>query len=567
MCVAKSARLASTAQPSPDAVLAAIAQSNNAVTQGWMRLFASPPGLEHSAELQRSYLQQQAKLWQALVAGEKAAVVEDDDRRFASREWRENPYYSYLRQSYLLAARYIEDVVERAPLDAREKERALFAARQWIDAMCPANFAAMNPAALRAAMESNGESLARGLANLVVDAGRGRISQTDEAAFELGRNVAVTPGEVVYENNLIQLIQYRPRTEQVAKRPLVMIPPCINKYYILDLQPENSLVGYAVDSGHTVFMVSWRNVETDQGHYGWDDYLELGVFSALRVAREIGKTDKVNALGFCVGGTLLGAGLAVMAAKGEDIVESVTFLAAMLDFSETGQIGLFVDEASVATREATIGQGGLLPGQDLAFVFSSLRANDLIWPYVVNNYLLGGKPAAFDLLYWNADSTNLPGPMYCYYLRNTYLENNLRMPGKLRNCGVPVDLGRVSLPMFGLATREDHIVPWRSAYRTLHLLGGEDKTFVLGASGHIAGVVNPASKNRRSHWIGSPYPREPEDWLASATEEKGSWWPRWMKWLDEHGGGRRKAPAQSGNAKHKPIESAPGRYVRHRIVH
>ena len=567
MCVAKSARLASTAQPSPDAVLAAIAQSNNAVTQGWMRLFASPPGLEHSAELQRSYLQQQAKLWQALVAGEKAAVVEDDDRRFASREWRENPYYSYLRQSYLLAARYIEDVVERAPLDAREKERALFAARQWIDAMCPANFAAMNPAALRAAMESNGESLARGLANLVVDAGRGRISQTDEAAFELGRNVAVTPGEVVYENDLIQLIQYRPRTEQVAKRPLVMIPPCINKYYILDLQPENSLVGYAVDSGHTVFMVSWRNVETDQGHYGWDDYLELGVFSALRVAREIGKTDKVNALGFCVGGTLLGAGLAVMAAKGEDIVESVTFLAAMLDFSETGQIGLFVDEASVATREATIGQGGLLPGQDLAFVFSSLRANDLIWPYVVNNYLLGGKPAAFDLLYWNADSTNLPGPMYCYYLRNTYLENNLRMPGKLRNCGVPVDLGRVSLPMFGLATREDHIVPWRSAYRTLHLLGGEDKTFVLGASGHIAGVVNPASKNRRSHWIGSPYPREPEDWLASATEEKGSWWPRWMKWLDEHGGGRRKAPAQSGNAKHKPIESAPGRYVRHRIVH
>jgi polyhydroxyalkanoate synthase len=559
--------LASPAQPSPDAVLAAIAQSNNAVTQGWMRLFLSPPDLEHSVELQRSYLDQQAKLWQALVAGDKAAVVEDDDRRFASREWRENPYYSYLRQSYLLAARYIEDVVERAPLDAREKERALFAARQWIDAMCPANFAAMNPAALRAAMESNGESLARGLANLVVDAGRGRISQTDEAAFELGRNVAVTPGEVVYENDLIQLIQYRPRTEQVAKRPLVMIPPCINKYYILDLQPENSLVGYAVDSGHTVFMVSWRNVETEQGHYGWDDYLELGVFSALRVAREIGKTDKVNALGFCVGGTLLGAGLAVMAAKGEDIVESVTFLAAMLDFSETGQIGLFVDEASVATREATIGQGGLLPGQDLAFVFSSLRANDLIWPYVVNNYLLGGKPAAFDLLYWNADSTNLPGPMYCYYLRNTYLENNLRMPGKLKNCGVPVDLGRVTLPMFGLATREDHIVPWRSAYRTLHLLGGEDKTFVLGASGHIAGVVNPASKNRRSHWTGSPYPREPEDWLASATEQKGSWWPRWMKWLDEHGGGRRKAPAQSGNAKHKPIESAPGRYVRHRIVH
>jgi polyhydroxyalkanoate synthase len=567
LCVAKSAGLASSAPPSSDAVLAAIAQSSNAVTQGWMRLLTSPPDLEHSAELQRSYLEQQAKLWQALVAGGNPAVVEDDDRRFASREWRENPYYNYLRQSYLLAAKYIEDVVEQAPLEGREKERARFAARQWIDAMCPTNFAAMNPAALRAAIESNGESLARGLANLVADAGRGRISQTDEAAFELGRNVAVTPGDVVYENDLIQLIQYRPRTAQVAKRPLVMIPPCINKFYILDLQPENSFAGYAVDQGHTVFMVSWRNVEAPQAHYGWDDYLELGVFTALRVAREIAKADKVNALGFCVGGTLLGAGLAVMAAKGEAIVESVTFLAAMLDFSETGQIGLFVDPPSVAAREATIGKGGILPGQDLAFVFSSLRANDLIWPYVVNNYLLGGRPAAFDLLYWNADSTNLPGPMYCYYLRNTYLENNLRVPGKLTNCGVAVDLGRVSLPLFGLATREDHIVPWRSAYRTLHLLGGDDKTFVLGASGHIAGVVNPASKNRRSHWVGAPYPAQPEDWLDSAQEQKGSWWPRWSQWLARHGGGERSAPAKSGSARYKPIEPAPGRYVRHRVVH
>jgi len=559
--------LASPAQPSPDAVLAAIAQSTNAVTQGWMRFFASPPEFEHSSELQRSYLDRQAQLWQALIAGGNPAVVEDDDRRFASREWRDNPYYSYLRQSYLLAANYIEDVLERAPLEPRAKDRALFAARQRIDSMCPANFPAMNPAALRTALESNGESLARGLANLVADAGRGRISQTDESAFELGRNIAVTPGEVVYENDLMQLIQYRPRTAEVAKRPLVMIPPCINKFYILDLQPENSFAGYAVDSGHTVFMVSWRNVGPEHGHYGWDDYLELGVFSALRVAREITRADKVNALGFCVGGTLLGAGLAVLAQKNEDWVASVTFLAAMLDFSDTGQIGLFVDEASVAAREATIGQGGIFPGQELAFVFSSLRANDLIWPYVVNNYLLGGRPAAFDLLYWNADSTNLPGPMYTYYLRNTYLENNLRVPGKLTNCGVPVDLGRVKLPMFGLATREDHIVPWRSAYRTLNLLGGDHKTFVLGASGHIAGVVNPASKNRRSHWIGSPYPQEPDEWLKVATEHKGSWWPRWSKWLDSHGGGRRKAPAKSGNAKYPPIESAPGRYVRHRVVH
>jgi len=548
-------------------LLTAIAQAGNAATQGWMQLLACAPAVDPNNALHASFVEQQSKLWSTLLAGGNASLVEGDDRRFSSREWRENPYYNYLRQSYLLASKYIEQMVDSAPLDAQAKERARFAARQWIDAMCPVNFAATNPAALRAALESQGETLTRGMANLLADARKGRISQTDETAFELGRNIAVTPGEVVYENDLIQLIQYAPRTAEVAKRPLVMIPPCINKYYILDLQPENSLVGYAVDSGHTVFMVSWRNVGPEQGHYGWDDYLELGIFTPLRVAREITKADKVNALGFCVGGTLLGAGLAVMAAKGEDIVASVTFLAAMLDFSETGQIGLFVDEASVATREATIGNRGVLPGSDLAFVFSSLRANDLIWPYVVNNYLLGGQPAAFDLLYWNADSTNLPGPMYCYYLRNTYLENKLRVPNALTNCGTPVDLGKVKLPMFGLATREDHIVPWRSAYRTLHLLGGADKTFVLGASGHIAGVVNPASKNRRSHWIGEPYPAEPGDWLQSAKEHKGSWWPRWMKWLDTHGGGKRKAPAHAGTVKYKPIEAAPGRYVRHRAVH
>ncbi|HZE62014.1 MAG TPA: class I poly(R)-hydroxyalkanoic acid synthase [Burkholderiales bacterium] len=548
-------------------MLTAIAQAGNAATQGWMQLFASPPAVDRNSALHAVFLEQQTKLWSTLLAGSNASLVEGDDRRFSAREWRENPYFNYLRQSYLLASQYLEEMVDRAPLDAQAKERARFAARQWIDAMCPANFAATNPAALRAALESKGETLTRGMANLLADARKGRISQTDETAFELGRNIAVTPGEVVYENELIQLIQYAPRTAEVAKRPLVMIPPCINKYYILDLQPENSLVGYAVDSGHTVFMVSWRNVEPEQGHHGWDDYLELGVFTPLRVAREIAKSDKVNALGFCVGGTLLGAGLAVMAAKDEDIVQSVTLLAAMLDFSDTGQIGLFVDEASVAAREATIGDGGILPGSDLAFVFSSLRANDLIWPYVVNNYLLGGRPAAFDLLYWNADSTNLPGPMYCYYLRNTYLENKLRVPNALTNCGVPVNLGSVKLPMFGLATREDHIVPWRSAYRTLHLIGGDDKTFVLGASGHIAGVVNPASKNRRSHWIGAAYPAEPEAWLQQATEHKGSWWPRWMKWLDAHGGGKRKAPARAGNVKYKPIEAAPGRYVRHRVVH
>jgi polyhydroxyalkanoate synthase len=432
--------------------------------------------------------------------------------------------------------------------------------------MSPANFAATNPQALQEALESKGESLARGLANLLEDAGKGRISQTEESAFEVGRNLAVTPGDVVYENELIQLIQYKATTPDVAKRPLVMIPPCINKYYILDLQPEASFVAHAVDAGNTVFMVSWRNVGPELGHLGWDDYLEKGVFTALRVAREIAGSDKVNALGFCVGGTLLGAGLAVLSKKNQDWVSSATFLASMHDFAEAGQIGLFIDPASVAAREAAIGRGGLLPGRELAFVFSSLRANDLVWPYVVNNYLRGERPAAFDLLYWNADSTNLPGPMYCYYVRNMYLENKLKVPGALTNCGVPVDLGSVDLPVFILATREDHIVPWRTAYRTVHLMPG-DKTFVLGASGHVAGVVNPASKNKRSFWFseGNAFPKNPEDWLEKAKEKPGSWWPVWSEWLAKYAGGTRKAPKSAGNVQYKPVESAPGRYVKQRL--
>ena len=558
---------------SPDALLAAIAQSNNEVTQGWMRLVsgagAAVPwmtGLSRNEALQADYLEKQTRLWSSLLAGQREALVEakPGDRRFAAREWRENAFYDYLRQSYLLAARYVEELVESAELEAGAKARARFAARQWLDAMCPANFPATNPVAIREALQTRGESLTRGLANLLGDVHKGRISQSDESAFEVGRNLGVTPGAVVFENELIQLIQYQAVTAHVARRPLVMVPPCINKYYILDLQPENSFVGHAVASGHTVFMISWRNVGPELGHLTWDDYLEKGVFTALRVAKEICGAEQVNALGFCVGGTLLGAALAVMKQKKENSVASVTFLATMLDFSETGQIGLFVDEASVAAREAAIGRGGILPGSDLAFVFSSLRANDLVWPYVVNNYLLGSQPPAFDLLYWNADSTSLPGPMYCYYLRNTYLENKLRMPGALVNCGVPLDLGKVDLPSFIVATREDHIVPWRSAYRSLGLMGG-DKIFILGASGHVAGIINPLARNRRSYWLGTPYPAQPEAWLEKAEEHPGSWWGRWAQWLAAHGGGSRNAPKNRGKGKYRAIEPAPGRYVKERL--
>ena len=523
------------------------------------------------AALQARYFQLHAALWQSSLARETGrdampiAPPDRGDRRFSSAEWQRNPWFDYLRQSYLINSRFLSDWIETLETEPRAKERLRFIARQFSDAMSPANFAATNPEALSLALETGGESLARGIRILLEDVHRGRISTTDESVFDVGKNLAVTEGAVIFENELIQLIQYKPVTPTVFERPLVMIPPCINKYYILDLQPENSLVRYAVEQGHPVFMVSWRNITEELGHLTWDDYLEKGVLKALEVAGAICAAEKVNALGFCVGGTMLGVALAIMAARGENRVESATFLASMLDFSDTGDIGLFIDESSVAVREAAIGKGGIMPGRDLALVFSALRANDLVWSYVINNYLKGKSPEAFDLLYWNADSTNLPGPMYCWYVRNTYLENRLREPGKTTVLGVPVDLGKITVPAYVLATREDHIVPWRTAYRTTQLLGGEMR-FVLGASGHVAGIINPASKNKRSHWIGAELYADPEEWLAHGEEKPGSWWADWSAWIEGFGGERVKAPARLGSAKFKPIEQAPGRYVKHRIA-
>jgi polyhydroxyalkanoate synthase len=514
------------------------------------------------AALQSGYAAKQAQLWSALIGERRESLVapEPGDRRFAGREWQDNAYFSYLKQSYLLASRFLIELAEASELEAVAKERLQFAVKQWCDAMSPANFAATNPAVLREALATKGESLTRGLANLIADTRRRRILQTDESAFEIGRNLAVTPGDVVFENGLIQLIQYRAATAQVGAQPLVMVPPCINKFYILDLRPHNSVVRYAVEQGHTVFMVSWKNVGPEDPAYGWDDYLG-SIFEAFEVSRSITQSDRVNALGFCVGGTLLAAALAVMAAKGEHRVDSVTYFATMLDFEAPGQIRVFIDAQAHAAREAQIGKGGIFPGADLASTFNALRANDLVWPYVVNNYLMGGTPSAFDILYWNADSTNLPGPMYCSYVRNTYLDNRLRVPGAIANCGVPVDLGRVDRPTFILATREDHIVPWRAAYRSVGLLGGE-KTFVLGASGHIAGVINPPADNKRSYWMSETYPAGAEDWFEQAREVRGSWWPKWSQWLERFKGGPQQAPAQTGSAKYPAIEPAPGRYVK-----
>jgi polyhydroxyalkanoate synthase len=487
------------------------------------------------------------------------------DRRFAGPEWRGHPYYQYLARAYMLSGEWLMELVASTKLEPHTKRKLEFFSRQLIDAVSPANFPWSNPEALKLASDSGGESLARGLQHLAADAEKGMISMSDETAFEVGRNLAITPGAVVYENDLIQLVQYRPATATVYERPLLMIPPCINKFYILDLQPENSLVRYAVEQGHTVFMVSWRNVKPDMGSLTWDDYLEDGVIRAIDVAAKICGVDTINTLAFCVGGTLLGSAAAVLRAREGYPIESMTLLASMLDFRDTGELGVFVDEAFVRKREQDFAEGGVLPGQELALTFASLRANDLIWHYVVNNYLKGRQPDAFDLLYWNADSTNLPGAMYAYYLRNMYLENSLRVAGRLTMCGVPVDLGTVDTPAYVLATREDHIVPWRTAYASMRLLKGRIE-FVLGGSGHIAGVINPAAKNRRNYWLNAALEDDPERWLAGAASQRGSWWPHWAAWLAPFGGARVPARDALGGGEYSEIEAAPGRYVKEKAA-
>jgi poly[(R)-3-hydroxyalkanoate] polymerase subunit PhaC len=528
------------------------------------------PETETLLKLQQDYAERHTALWSSLLGRKPGDVAEpviraeSGDRRFSSTEWSSSPVFDYIRQSYLLNADFLRKITDALPIpDGRVKARAQFLTRQYVDALAPSNFAATNPEFIRHALDTKGESISAGIRNLLDDLQKGRISMTDDTAFEVGRNLAVTPGSVIYENELIQLIQYSPLTAKVGQRPLLIVPPCINKFYVLDLQPENSLVRFIIEQGITVFLVSWRNASAAQAHYTWDDYLEQGALTALDVVRKVTKVQKPNALGFCVGGTLLTSALAVARARGEDPVESFTLLTTLLDFSDSGELGCLVDEASVAAREASIGRGGLLKGQELANVFASLRANDLVWQYVVGNYLKGGKPPVFDLLYWNSDSTNLPGPFLSSYLRNMYLENSLCVPGKLSMLGVKVDLAKVNAPAYLLATREDHIVPWTGAYMARRLLGGET-TFVLAASGHIAGVINPASKNKRSYWVGESSAAAPEEWLETTTENKGSWWWHWSEWLKARSGKEVAARVKLGNATFRPSEPAPGRYVKER---
>ena len=526
--------------------------------QAWLKALADDPQAWQSRWTR--HVADQYRLWQQHVgdAEDLPAKKPLTDSRFRGTAWQQ-PYFAWLAESYLMTARWTDECLRDAPLDEDTRRRLAFYVHQYVDALSPANFLWSNPEAIARARETQGASLAAGLEQLREDAERGRVSNVDRSAFRVGGNLAVTPGEVVYENRLIQLIQYRASTPQVYERPLVIVPPCINKYYVLDMRPENSFVRHAVDLGHTVFMVSWRSADAELAQLTWDDYLQEGVMTALRTARDIAGTRTVNALGFCVGGTLLASALAVMATRREQVAHSLTLLTTLLDYSDTGELSVFIDEHYVAARESTLAAGGLLDGNELALAFASLRANDLVWRYVVNNYLLGRKPEAFDLLYWNDDSTNLPGPMYVWYLRQMYLENRLRQPGALTMCGTPVDLSRLRMPLFAVAAEQDHIVPWRTAYDSARLLGGRME-FVLTASGHIAGVVNPPPGDRRRYRAGTPDDASAAEWCARTPLRQGSWWPHWGKWLARRAG-KRIAARGVGNADHPGIEPAPGRYV------
>lgn len=524
--------------------------------------------LQKLTSLQTRYLQQQMAAWTSLYgqsdgtqgAAPGAIEPQPGDRRFRNPDWFSNPFLNLLKQSYLINSDYINAVVDAVDVDERTRHKLRFYAQQYVNAMSPANSPLTNPDVWKHLSQTQGADVMQGMQNLLEDMSKGKISITDETAFEVGKDVAVSKGSVVFENNVFQLIQYDPLTAKVGSRPLVIIPPCINKFYILDLQPANSFVRYANEQGNTVFVVSWQNAADRLHDVTWDDYVDDGALKAIAVAREITKADKANVVGWCVGGTITSTALAVMKARGDDHVASLTLLTTLLDFEESGDLGVFIDEDGVRQREETIGKGGIYPGQELAFVFQTLRPNDLIWPYVINNYMKGQSPDAFDLLYWNADSTNLAGPMYSWYLRNMYLENNLCKPGRLSVAGQKVDLSTIDMPTYILATQEDHIVPWESAYRSVALLGGKPE-FVLGTSGHIAGVINPPSKNKRSYYSGGNTNGDAQDWLETAESTRGSWWTHWDAWLKPMKGRQVAAPKAPGDARHKPIEPAPGRYV------
>ena len=531
------------------------------------RLMADPTKL---VQAQLSLWQDYLKLWQSttqrLMGGPADPVIEPSaaDRRFKDNAWTENTVFDYIKQSYLLTARWMQATVKQVDgLDDKTAKKIDFYTRQFVDAIAPSNFVLTNPEVLRATIESGGENLVKGLDNLLTDLERGKgrlmIKMTDLEKFKVGQNIAVTPGQVVYQNDLIQLIQYEPTTAKVHRRPLLIIPPWINKFYILDLRPENSFIRWAVEQGHTVFVVSWVNPDERLAKKSFEDYMKEGLLAALDAIEQATGERDANVIGYCLGGTLLAATLAYMKAKGDDRITSATYFVALTDFKDAGELSVFIDEEQLHFLEERMREHGYLEGSDMATTFNMLRANDLIWSFVVNNYLLGKEPFPFDLLYWNSDSTRMPAAMHSFYLRNMYQANKLVEPGGITLGGVPIDVRSIETPSFLLSTKEDHIAPWKSTYAATQLYGGPVK-FVLAASGHIAGVVNPPGKSKYGHWENAKNPPTPDEWLATAKQYPDSWWPVWDKWVGKYAGGEVSARKPS-DGKLKPIEKAPGSYV------
>ncbi len=522
-------------------------------------------------------MEDQIRLWQDSMAlwqnaaqrlagreTEPLAEPARSDRRFKDEAWVENPLYDYIKQSYLLASRWVQGVVgEVEGLDPKDKEKVEFYTRQYLSALSPSNFAMTNPQIVRKTLDTGGDNLLSGLKHLLDDLeqGKGRlqISMTDQSAFKVGENVAVSPGKVVYQNDLMQLIQYAPSTERVHKRPLLFVPPWINKFYVLDLQPKNSLIKWVVDQGHTLFVISWVNPRKELSHKTFEDYMREGPLAALDAIGAATGERQVNVLGFCIGGILMVATLAYLAAVGDKRVHSATFLATMVDLKDVGEVSVFIDDEQIIALEAHVAEKGYLEGHHMADMFNMMRENDLIWSFVVNNYLMGRDPMRFDLLYWNSDSTRLPAAMLVYYLRKVYMENGLVTPGGLVLGEAPIDVRKIKTPCYFLATKDDHIAPWVSSYPATQLFQGPVK-FVLGASGHIAGVINPPAAKKYCYWINSEKPATAEAWLADAKRHEGSWWTDWGRWLARKGGTQVVA-RMPGDGKLPVLEDAPGTYV------
>lgn len=539
-----------------------------------LKMMENPSAL---VESQVAFWMDAMALWQktmerAFIAqpvADPVAQPTPDDKRFKDDAWVNNYLFDFVKQFYLLSSRHTLSAVTKVDgLDEQTARKAAFYTRQFIDAMAPTNFALTNPQVLRATLESGGENLLNGMTHLLEDLERGHgqisLKMTDTSAFKLGENIGSTPGKVVFQNELMQLIQYAPTTEQVFKRPLLVVPPWINKFYIMDLKAKNSLLKWFVDQGHTVFIISWVNPDEKLSHKNFEDYMVEGPLAALEVIGQITGEKDVNAIGYCIGGTLLASTLGYMAAKKDKRIKSATFFTSLIDFSDVGELSVFIDEAQISRLEEHMQKKGYLEGHQMATVFNLLRENDLIWSFVVNNYLLGREPMPFDILYWNSDSTRMPAAMHSFYIRNMYMNNVLRKPGGITLKDTPIDLTKVKVPTYFLSTKEDHIAPWKSTYAGTHILGGENR-FVLGGSGHIAGVINPPAANKYCYWTNPALPADADDWLAGAESHPGSWWPNWQEWITPYAGAK-VAARQPGGGVVTPLEDAPGSYVKFRLV-